>query len=354
MSSIARDDDPTSSFRGTRDRELERRFSGSSALSLSVKALLSGGVVDRPGLVEWDCSGDCRSPVVFFTHEIAEDFFGAVKRAAAARRVARDLVLSLKRHGIDKHIDDVVVRVKRHDVALRLSLTVRCRRCERCLDQRRRLWTWRAVEECEHANRSWFGTLTLRPDAHDYFRRVAQRDGDVRQHAWEELSDDEKFLARHRAIGGELTRWLKRVRKNSGAVFRYLLVAEAHVSGLPHYHFLLHEVSDKSVKYDVMKSAWRAGFVKINLISDKRSASYVCKYLGKSLLARVRASQAYGASLDHSSLERDFLNRQKFKDPHLPLTESQFKGRPIGGLDAAAGGLVSAPVASPKRRNDRG
>lgn len=297
-------------FSTTSRENMERRFAGDSALSLAAKALYSGGYLASPGHVEWDCAGDCQSPRCMFRHEVAEDFFGAVKAEAAAIRIARQAVRALKDSGIAVPADGVTIRKQSHQFGLKLSINVRCRECVNCLEARRRMWAWRAVSEWEASERTWFVTLTCRPSAHDHFKMLAQRASDVRANAWETLSPDEQFIARHRSISSEITRWLKRVRKNSGAVFRYLCVAEAHVSGLPHYHVLIHQQgSDVSVDRRTIEAAWRVGFTQSKLVLDKRAAIYVCKYLGKSMLARVRASKGYGrqpvASLDQSMLMRE-------------------------------------------------
>lgn len=119
------------------------------------------------------------------------------------------------------------------------------------------------------------------------------------------MTADEQFVQRHKTIARWLTLWVKRVRKNSGAPIRYLLVCEAHKSGLPHYHMLLHERSPElQVRKRMLQAEWQAyGFTNCKLVEqDQHAARYVSKYLAKSALARVRASVRYGASLDHSEV----------------------------------------------------
>lgn len=114
---------------------------------------------------------------------------------------------------------------------------------------------------------------------------------------YEMASEMEQFQYRHWAICPELTKYLKRVRKESGVKLRYLLVAEAHKSGAPHYHLLIHEAGLAPVRHAVLSRQWKLGFSKYNLVKDNRAAFYVTKYLAKSALARVRASQGYGQAV---------------------------------------------------------
>lgn len=232
-------------------------------------------------------------------------------RINSSRRLVSDIALSDRASSGSRHSDlhgdcdspvyqhlfgypdEVLVRLGiEPDRAVAQSISVRCRKCAPCLRHRSRLWAARAISETAVSGRTWFVTLTLSPE------RVAWVD----QSAWvastlagSDMTDENLFAQRVRAVSPELTRWLKRVRKNSGASLRYLLVVEAHKSGVPHWHALLHEVQGTVVKRAV-QSAWRYGFSHVRLV-DEDSASgawYVCKYLAKSGLARVRASQNYG------------------------------------------------------------
>ena len=56
------------------------------------------------------------------------------------------------------------------------------------------------------------------------------------------LSDGEQFRLIHNEIGKEFTLYFKKLRKAAkNTRLRYLLVAEAHKDGFPHYHAFLHE-----------------------------------------------------------------------------------------------------------------
>lgn len=113
---------------------------------------------------------------------------------------------------------------------------------------------------------------------------------------WDELSETEQFGALVKEHGRELTKFVKRVRSNSGhRGMRILMVAEKHKSGLPHFHVLFHEVDALNpIRKAVLSKAWRMGYSTFTLVKDARAATYVCKYLAKDALTRVRASANYG------------------------------------------------------------
>ena len=101
---------------------------------------------------------------------------------------------------------------------------------------------------------------------------------------------------RHREISVEITLMLKRMRK-AGMQFRYCIVMEAHASGLPHYHLLLHEFGDQ-ISHAKLTPLWVFGFSRWKLAEDNRHASvYAAKYLSKNSEARVRASLYYGKTI---------------------------------------------------------
>lgn len=190
---------------------------------------------------------------------------------------------------------DIFVPQDGHPLILRLD--VPCRRCEVCLAVRKRNWQERSRVELMLAPRTWFGTLTLSPDEHYAALSRARRRWDEQGITEASLAGSEIFRARCQAIGPEITRFLKRVRKNSGARYRYLVVTEAHKSGLPHFHGFFHEVStEEPLRKKILNAAWQVGEIrKFKLVEDHgRAAHYVTKYLSKDILARVRASQSYG------------------------------------------------------------
>lgn len=178
---------------------------------------------------------------------------------------------------------------------LPLTLVNRCRKCANCLLHRRRLWTARAIDEIAAANRTWFGTLTVSPENRFAMMLRAER-AKLRasREAFSSLGITEQFSLLSRAMGVEITLWLKRLRAAHPEPFRYLLVMEAHKDGFPHGHVLIHEGVTPITKRK-LEDQWRSGFSHWRLVGDDpRAASYVCKYLNKSALSRVRGSQRYG------------------------------------------------------------
>lgn len=239
--------------------------SASGVLAAQRKVLLTGeGKVTGAGFitVEADFSGRCEKPVTVYHH--GRTSYGAL---------------------------DVTETKPRY-----LILETKCRKCAQCLRDRQWHWTQRAKSELALSRRTWFGTLTLTPDAHHeaWLRavaRAAQRGLD-----FELASQERSFIMRHNAIGPQITRWLKRIRSESGANLRYMLIAEKHKSGLPHYHALIHERGAVTVGERTLRRQWSLGFSKWNLVDplSTKEAHYVCKYLSKDAAARVRASLRYG------------------------------------------------------------
>lgn len=234
----------------------------------------------EPGRV-WDVSAGCTSPYY-------REILGAVST----------------------HIGNAVVTddTKRPSGGrTRLHVFCPCRNCPTCLRRRSRMWAARAISELAAAPRTWFATFTLRPEAQQWALQSARRRLDSQGVDFDRLTEAERFKERCRMLSPEFTRYLKRVREQSGAPLRYMLVAEAHESGDPHWHALVHERSAiRHVPYRIIRGQWHLGFAHAKVVDDhKRAAFYTAKYLSKSALARVRASVGYGSpepfiDLDHS------------------------------------------------------
>lgn len=231
--------------------------------------------LNRPGYIrhgwtihEWDISGSCISPR---TREI-------MSRPDRYRNRATS-------YGPGP----------RGQQAYSLILHTKCRKCSACLRIKQRAWTARAVAETRQSERSWFGTMTFAPSTLHRLRsqarfRLANGGTD-----YDALSLAEQFDELMREVNVELTLFLKRVRAESGATLRYLSVCETHQSGEPHLHMLLHEDTDVPVREKTLSKQWAAcGFTKWRLVRDAKAAFYVCKYISKSALGRVRASVRYG------------------------------------------------------------
>ena len=176
-----------------------------------------------------------------------------------------------------------------------LTMYVRCRKCPPCLGRRRNLWAYRAQEEIQAAPRTWMATFTWSPMQHFIMRarasaRLAAGGVDI-----ELIPAPEQFAELTREYGAELTKYFKRLRKNTGAKLRYILVAERHKSGYPHYHALIHEDQTSTpLRHAVLSAGWKLGFTRFTLVQEAKSAWYVAKYLAKSAETRVRASFGYG------------------------------------------------------------
>lgn len=253
------------------------------------RALANGGNRDSLSQVSWDVSGDCETP---FTMEL-EGRWNPGERDRFVKAGERVV------HVRGGHWQTEGARYERVRVEnpwpVALILDVPCRKCRTCLARRAAHWRLRAEAEINAAPRTWFGTLTLSPEANARVTWEAEAKLSKGGERLGDLSPREQFAERHRVISKELTRWLKRIRKESGATLRYCLVAEAHKTGLPHYHCLIHEVfAEQNVGERTLRRQWTDGYSKWNLVRDKGSAGYVTKYLSKAALARVRASVGYG------------------------------------------------------------
>lgn len=176
------------------------------------------------------------------------------------------------------------------------EISVPCRKCPACLRNRGRRWAARGAAECLGSVRTWFGTLTVRPALQMKWLATARRNCRVSGFGdFEALEPSEQFRLLNKEAGPELTRYIKRVRKQSGVPLRYLAVVEQHKSGLPHWHMLLHEVGPPTRKA-ILDGCWEAGFSQWRLVEqgDVKAAFYAAKYLAKSADSRVRASAGYG------------------------------------------------------------
>lgn len=170
-----------------------------------------------------------------------------------------------------------------------IDVYARCRVCYACLQARGFAWHKRCATELVAArireNRTWFITFTFKGDFHLYALGALG----VSHGGWPGVA---RIANRH------VTLWLKRMRKQSS--FRYMVAVEAHQSGVPHLHALIHETdSMRPVREREMRRCWRSnGYLHAKLVDDTINAgiisNYICKYISKALLARVRASKGYG------------------------------------------------------------
>ena len=197
-----------------------------------------------------------------------------------------------------------------------VEYSVACRQCKKCLERRRRHWQARIVKELRQADRSWFGTLTIEPENAFLASLRAQKEAARRGVLWTDITEKERFNATVNALSVDISLFLKRVRKNSGAHVRYCLVAESHKSGVPHFHAVIHH-RVVPVRHKTLKDAWRLGFSDFKLVDENtKVARYIAKYLAKALGSRVRASARYGDNdLSHSVKTREEKHASiKFKE----------------------------------------
>lgn len=176
------------------------------------------------------------------------------------------------------------------------TMEVPCRKCHKCLMVRSNKWFARAAAEIAQTERTWFGTLTIDPELRTRIENICREKSAPLD--FDGFDDETQFQHRHKEASPLLTSWLKRIRKESAARLRYILVAEAHKDNIPHYHCLLHETSHQMVGERTLRRQWISGFSKFKLVEGGETgiatAGYVCKYLTKSSLGRVRASLRYG------------------------------------------------------------
>lgn len=229
------------------------------------QALASGAKVAGVGVVHWHIEGQCADPYIVYQTGVVP--------------------------GVNAHLTDIPFDTKgRSSYKVMLKMWVPCRNCKYCLRQRAARWRFDATSEIEEAERTWFVTLTGRPEAQ--YRYVLGFKADEKSKL---TLERQEFKYRAKKMLAEATLFLKRLRKQSGAKLRYCLVVEEHKSGLPHLHALIHEVRG-TVTHRNIDACWRDGFHKSVLVDKEapKAAAYVTKYLSKSMLARVRASQHYG------------------------------------------------------------
>lgn len=244
----------------------------------------------------WDISNGCEAPVRFS--------MWARPNQIVARAIA-DL------HPDDQRKferEDVFVEV--HNKAyefihggvhpLGVDLTVPCRKCQSCLLRRARLWAHKCKDEIMSSPRTWFATYTATPEQHYRWLAKARMNRLETCAPFDAENSEIEFAELCAAAGPDITRYVKRIRKESGARIRYIIVAERHLSGgenhgLPHWHALIHETpGDKPIRKAVLKGQWHHGFSRFKLIENPAAAWYVCKYLSKDAACRIRASVRYG------------------------------------------------------------
>lgn len=243
-------------------RQVGERTNFADHQRAACRAADGGGIILKPNQIRWQISGKCQAPVTV-------DRF---KRAGSR--------------------------------ILTIEYEVRCRKCSWCMSQRQKYWALRARQEIALCpGRTWFGTFTLRPSERLRVLSLARKRCRHNGIDYDAQDPPTKFGDLVREINPLVTLWLKRVRKQvdtrkKGATLRYLIVVETHKDGFPHWHLLVHESEENAVLHADLRDNWVHGFSHFRLADreDNRTAYYVCKYLSKTMCARVRASSFYGKS----------------------------------------------------------
>lgn len=166
--------------------------------------------------------------------------------------------------------------------ALCAWIYVRCRKCENCLKARRHVFQIRAAREQMKAKATWFVTLTFGPERRARIFRLASE-------MENSLSQQDRLV---RASGWYVTKFIKRLRK-AGFEFSYMMVAEPHRDGFPHYHGIIHDQRG-TLRWAALDAKWSAGYSVIKLVRDIGAIRYVTKYIAKGRFGRIRCSQKYG------------------------------------------------------------
>jgi glycine/D-amino acid oxidase-like deaminating enzyme len=266
-----------------------------SVKALALKAMENGGKSVSKTTVTWDVARGCANPV--WLHHWARNDLSEIDVWDTSHYNATE--------------PRVELRWLHSALRLDVEMTVPCRKCPACLRDRSREWAWRSWSEIRASPRTWFGTITIRPDDHYRFRMLAAvRLANTKGSDLESLPPDEQFRHHEREIYRALQKMFKRLRK-AGHRFRFLCVCESspsHQDGLPHYHVLIHEIGaqikheqlagrrpDRKRGTDGIPCPWPHGFVNIKLVdNDRRAAWYVAKYLSKDAKLKPRPSVRYG------------------------------------------------------------
>ena len=221
----------------------------------------------------------------------------------------------------------ITMSAHNHPTRILAKRLVRCRKCVECLHARRYYWAKAAIEQTrvahEQGRRTWFGTLTLSPESQrEMLARARLASEESNAEYWDDPLCDARFAAVRRELVLECRRYWARLRK-AGHTFKYFLVFERHKSGLPHMHWLLHEVSGPILKRE-LQAQWPWGFSNCHVVggaakqavAPEQAAWYVAKYLAKAEQARQIASKGYRPTMRarrHSEVKRNV--KQSRDDP---------------------------------------
>lgn len=285
----------------------------SDVLRLAAKALANGGERVGNTRVRWDISGSCSNGYTMLHYA----------RPSKPRSGGAFVVVTPE-----------TLR------PMEVEMITPCRECESCRRSRAALWRRRIATEAATWPRTWFGTLTLRPDEHFRVLTSARARETAQGVDFDALSDREQKTILDGIMWRDIKLALMRIRSAYGSPFRYVCVSEAHKSGFAHYHLLVHQVvAQPPLKYRDLAGQWKLGFTVWRLVHGMEGPMYIAKYLSKSdALARVRASQHYGSPL---GIEKELNVITGFLDQGEETATSQ--NQSSGGK----GGGATPPRSSP-------
>ena len=287
---------------------------GDNASYTAMLALASKPGVKRLSTArfEWDISNRCESPVRFGLTGRPEQITARIPDELppdVQKRIPADMEW-IELHNAHWYYD------KGYSYPLMVDLEVPCRKCSACLRRRAMLWAHKAKAEIQSASRTWFATFTGNPDEQFRWLSLARLNRLNSSCEFDAPSEHAEFCDIVGAAGPDITRYVKRIRKESGALIRYLIVAERHKSGQPHWHALIHEVDPaKPIRKAVLKGQWPHGFTQFKLVENHGAAWYLCKYLSKDLATRVRASLRYGTDPKTTLVDRSRSDREEITTP---------------------------------------
>jgi len=288
---------------------------GDNASYKGLMALIANGDgVKRASVArfEWDISNECEAPVRFQLTAHPEQLTtrGVADLSPYIQARIPEAIESLDLHNAHWQYDPG------HSHPLMLDMEVRCRKCAACLRRRARLWAHKAQLEIASASRTWFATFTGNPDEQFRWLSLARMNRLNKSSDFDAATPNKEFGDIVAAAGPDITRYVKRIRKESGALIRYLIVAERHKSGQPHWHALIHEVDPaRPIRKAVLKGQWPHGFTQFKLVENSGAAWYLCKYLSKDLATRVRASLRYGTDPKTTLVDRSLSDREEITTP---------------------------------------
>lgn len=261
-----------------------------TARRLADRALQKGA--DRVSLttVEWDIAGSCDDPRLVSVCGRPEP------KQKSRYQWKFDPLYAAKR--LKLHIEQSKdARIMTSEtLPIFVDLHTKCRKCETCMKEKRGKWVARMRREILASERTWMATMTIKPEKHyEYRLQCIERLRKLGTN-FDSLSDAEQHKELVRTIGADITKYFKLLRTCTKATIRYVLVAERHKSGLPHFHALIHDCDpNRLIKKAELERYWRHGFTKFKLVENADKASfYVTKYIAKDLATRIRSSIKYG------------------------------------------------------------